>query len=296
MIQIATARDIPGLIKIWESCFTTDANYIDNFFKNSFPHSHTFIIKTNDIVISSVSILPSHTKIQYNGSFRRVVGGYLYAVGTLPEFRNKGFSKLLTSFAVNYCKEKGYSFIAVYPAEANLYSLYIKQGFIKELYCNFTKINIKTEPKSITDKTCLEIKSKEDLFILLEKTFKTNTLLFDMSLTDFILKDISNKKGVLYKTISDDLILIDSPLDSKKELTIVGSLQLNEFLTICEKASFFENAGTVNYMFPAIDSATYNELEGNELRTTRFRRGLMLLLDLKYEESFNNLFLLYPIE
>lgn len=295
MIYTATARDIPGLIKLWENCFTTDSSFINNFFKSGFSHSHTFIIKVNEIVVSSVSILPSHTKIFYEGSLRKVVGGYLYAVATLPEHQKKGYSTMLTSFAINYCTEKGYAFIAVYPASNSLYNHYIKNGFNKELYCNSVMIEFPGNDY-LPSMNSFTINSNEGLFIALEKNFNRQTILFDISFADFILKDIQNKQGTLIKLPSQNLYLIEPSLDEECTFNIIGSVSPKEFLINSSIFAPFLKQNKIKYYFPTNKTSESNSDFDFYKDVTIKRRGLLKVLDSRLEDSLQNLFLLYPIE
>ena len=137
-IHIATAEDTHSISKIWSECFTDDTNYINNFLDNCLPHSKTMLLTPENEAnsVASLSVLPCYT--QYNG--KNYQGGYVYAVGTLPEHRGKSYSKYLTEEAFRYARNEKLSFLVVKPATESLYELYSKLSFDITLYERVTKI------------------------------------------------------------------------------------------------------------------------------------------------------------
>lgn len=128
IVRLATEKDEDSIFKIWQACFTDDEAYIDNYLKYCLPYTRTWILGiTESEIASCLSVIPSFVTI--NRDIYR--GGYLYAVGTLPEHRGNSFSRILMDSAINDCRKAGFSYMLVKPATENLFDFYIKSSFDK---------------------------------------------------------------------------------------------------------------------------------------------------------------------
>src|SRR3989339_901341 len=90
-IRLASPEDNEHIFKIWYACFTDDQAYIMNYLKYCLPYTKTWVLGVeNGEFVSCLSIIPSYFIL----NSKIIRGGYLYAVGTLPEHRGNSYSKI----------------------------------------------------------------------------------------------------------------------------------------------------------------------------------------------------------
>lgn len=199
-----------------------------------------------------------------------------------------GYSKLLTEYSKEFCVNKGYSFIVVYPSELNLYPFYNKQGFSQELYSH--SLVVQNNPTYKTKNSLISINTKDDLYIAFEKNFKDKTILFDISLVDYILGDIKNKQGKIYKSIEEYIFLFQESEDDNATVDILGSVPFKIFEnTMVYKENKIQSDKLITYTSQYVDKSYC-------LTCKKTKRGLLYLIDMNHEKLLSDLFLLYPIE
>ncbi|PKO97449.1 MAG: hypothetical protein CVU12_00245 [Bacteroidetes bacterium HGW-Bacteroidetes-7] len=258
-IHIATAEDAHSISKIWSECFTDDTNYIDNFLNNCLPHCKTFLLtpKNEDNAVASLSVLPCYT--QYKG--KNYKGGYVYAVGTLPEHRGKSYSKYLTEEAFRYARIEKLSFLVVKPATESLYELYSKLSFDTTLYEKITKIRTNrsynfTSDGLIMSKRVPTVRSFtlfwdiDRIYNLRERYLSKESILHSKEILSYAIKEISYRKGSFesfyYSNQKDDPVFyVCYPSENNDSLVYVidhninnGSV-LDDFIS--ENTSTFPN-------------------------------------------------------
>jgi ribosomal protein S18 acetylase RimI-like enzyme len=193
-IRKATIADREAIFKIWLSCFTNDETYINNYLKYCFPYTITLLLgdkKQGDI--SVISILPSyfkHNSITYTG-------GYLYGVGTLPEFRGRSYSSLLLKEGLELIKKEGYDYFLVKPATESLFSLYRRLGFNKDL---FNKNTIIRPKKSHLEKRSIEELSTTDSALfhsIREDKLFNKSFLWPNEVLSYTIREITERGGFL---------------------------------------------------------------------------------------------------
>lgn len=206
-IYPATSEDAHFISKIWSECFTQDVSYINNFLNNCFPFSKTWLITQDDsnIAAASLSLLPCYVK--YNGKIYK--GGYVYAVGTLPEHRGNSYSKHLTEEAFRYALKEKLSFLAVKPATETLYELYSRLNFDTVLYEKISEID--TEKRYNYDSDGLLLNDRlpftrefpflnnqvniSKLYELREKDLSNKCILWDKEILSYAINEISFRNG-----------------------------------------------------------------------------------------------------
>ncbi len=291
MIRRATDQDVSGLKNIWEKCFTEEQEYIINFFNNCFPYSTTFIIEIDNTIVSCLSILPSHASITTNNSNIRIIGGYLYAVGTLPEHRNNGYSRRLIDFVKNYCTKLGYTFISVFPANESLYSLYDNMGFNVVLHALKNKIEFALR-NSFQSNTLQHVTNYDNLFDQYKKQSPSQILLFDTSLNDYIICDLKNKSCYIQTNFSRDFFIFSNYIEKTKTIETVGIIppQILKESSVLYPINPSLNSTEVTYISPI--TSNFRDIENQNI----IKRGLLFLIDHNYRDQLENLFLLFTLE
>jgi len=125
-IRKVTIEEKEVISKIWRACFTEDQSYIDTYLNYCFPYCKTYVLYLDgEGAVSSLSVIPSYI----SRGTEIYGGGYIYAVGTLPLFRGRGYAKILIEEVARICKNSGYSYLVVKPATETLFPYYEKLNF-----------------------------------------------------------------------------------------------------------------------------------------------------------------------
>lgn len=119
MITNPHKQDIPLLKSMWKEIFDDDDILIDEFFSVLFEEINTLIWKDNNVIAAMLYMIP----------YRH--GVYLYALGTLPDYRKQGIMSKLIDKACNICKNIGYKGIFLVPSDITMDKFYEKFGFVK---------------------------------------------------------------------------------------------------------------------------------------------------------------------
>ena len=103
-IRLATERDIPGLCELWQSCFPDTEDYVRYFYCENFDRISVPICTFGSKPVSMINLMDAAFADGADSTPVR----YVYAAGTLPEYRNKGLMRSLLFFAERSANENGY--------------------------------------------------------------------------------------------------------------------------------------------------------------------------------------------
>ena len=123
-IRLAVRQDIPTLCEIWKSCFSDSEEYINYFYNENFKRIKVLVYDVDSTPVSAVNLLDS--EFINNNECHKVK--YLYAGGTLPEYRKSGYFSLLLKYAFEMAKQYGYG-LFLKPSTEALVSYFAAQGF-----------------------------------------------------------------------------------------------------------------------------------------------------------------------
>lgn len=121
MIEFATIKDKKEISGLWQMTFLEDSSVIENFFENVFDNTVTLVIRLDDEIVSSLFLLDCEI-----GNYK---GKCVYCAMTKYAHRGKGYMKKLLDFSYDYCKENGFNFLFLVPAEKSLFDYYKTCGF-----------------------------------------------------------------------------------------------------------------------------------------------------------------------
>ena len=121
MIEFASINDKKELSSLWQMTFLEDSQVIECFFDTVFKDVVTPVIKIDGEIASALFLLPCSIG-EYNGKC-------VYCAMTKYSHRGKGYMKQLLDFSYNYCKENGFDFLFLVPAQKSLFDYYDKCGF-----------------------------------------------------------------------------------------------------------------------------------------------------------------------
>lgn len=191
-VRLSELTDNKHISKIWQTCFTDDQVYINNYLKYCLPYTRTWLLETNKNELAScLSIIPSYI-LSNNNIYR---GGYLYGVGTLPEHRGNSYSRILINAAIEDCKKEGLCYLLVKPASESLYQFYTNASFKKEIFKGITRLTppypIHSADKSIN---ISEISASE-LYSAREKSFAGSHFLWTEEILSYAMLEAKNRSG-----------------------------------------------------------------------------------------------------
>ena len=121
MIDFAGYSDRKALSDLWQSVFLEDEEITEYFFENIFGDTITPVIRVDGEIASALFLLDC-TIGEYKGKC-------VYCAMTNYAHRGKGYMKTLLDYSYEFCKEQGFDFIVLVPAEKSLFEYYKKCGF-----------------------------------------------------------------------------------------------------------------------------------------------------------------------
>jgi ribosomal protein S18 acetylase RimI-like enzyme len=224
LVRLAVEHDTLSITNIWRECFTNDMAYIENFITNCLPFTKTWVAipENSTKAVAVLSLLPSYAIS--NG--RKLTGGYVYGVATLPGFRGNSISKLLMEAAIQYCTAQNYNYMVVKPANEGLFDLYMRQSF--DILVNKSIFTVETTPhpqsyKKYWNDSNNRIYKDSDfcidkLYNLRQNNDNGTMLLWPSEILKYAISDIKYKGGDIH-FITDiinnrELYFIECPLEN----------------------------------------------------------------------------------
>lgn len=111
------------LKRIWQICFGDDQDYIELYFAHRFRREEMLVYVVDGRPVSMLSLLPAEL---YTGGAAQPMR-YVYAVATLPEYRRRGFARILLEEGRRQTGEP----LALVPASKELWDYYGRLGFVQ---------------------------------------------------------------------------------------------------------------------------------------------------------------------
>lgn len=84
-VVYANETEWDSIMEIWNKCFGDDRAYIELYLKNRFENENMYVIYEDGRPVSMASLLP----VQVTMGGKKENARYVYAVATLPEYRNR---------------------------------------------------------------------------------------------------------------------------------------------------------------------------------------------------------------
>lgn len=121
MIDFAGYSDRKALEDLWQSVFLEDSEITEYFFENIFGDTITPVIRVDGEIASALFLLDC-TIGEYKGKC-------VYCAMTNYSHRGKGYMKTLLQYSYDFCRDNGFDFLFLVPAEKSLFDYYEKCGF-----------------------------------------------------------------------------------------------------------------------------------------------------------------------
>jgi predicted N-acetyltransferase YhbS len=126
MPRFAVQTDTPALRALWSLCFPGEEVFADFFFRELYrPEQTLALYGEQGEALAMVHILPCEVKA-YGGVLK---AGYLYGVGTHPDFRRRGLARILIDQTFFQLHLQGVPLALLIPQEAWLFDFYAPFGF-----------------------------------------------------------------------------------------------------------------------------------------------------------------------
>ena len=122
-IRIAEKRDIPAMREIWKVCFHDSDAYVRFFYREGFDGLEAAVYAVNDVPVSMLHWMDCRF---VNGDEQRDAK-FLYAGGTLPEYRKNGYYGTLFSYITSLADQNGFAVFGK-PASRELVPYYQQFG------------------------------------------------------------------------------------------------------------------------------------------------------------------------
>lgn len=129
MIRFATNDDLCDLKSLFRECFDLDffSPYGSFYITNIFNNYRLLVYVYNKKIVSMLTLMP----VSFNKNKKILNGFYIWAIGTLKEYRNKSIASQMLDFVFEYSKKTNNYFNILIPQDNNksLYDFYFKRGF-----------------------------------------------------------------------------------------------------------------------------------------------------------------------
>ena len=123
-IRPAEERDIPSLCRIWNVCFGDGEDYVRFFYRENFDHITTIVYAVDD---KPVSMLHWFDASFVDGD-DALDAKFLYAGGSLPEFRKHGYYTALFHYIEEYARNNNCAMFGK-PVRRDIIPYYKTLGF-----------------------------------------------------------------------------------------------------------------------------------------------------------------------
>jgi len=125
--MIAFAKDsmIPGLKRLWKSCFDDPDEYIELYFRHRYRAANTLVNVSGGEPVAMLTMLP----VTATSPGLEIPARYIFAVATHPDYQRKGLGSELLGRAHDWMKSQGVGLSVLAPGSAGLFDFYHRHGY-----------------------------------------------------------------------------------------------------------------------------------------------------------------------
>ena len=134
-IRLAEKDDISALCEIWSSCFSDGKEYIELFYKNNFDRIETLVFRLDEKPVSMLHLIDAD--LIYKNKSQKAK--FIYATGTLPDYRKKGCMSALIKQITAEAKKGGWA-LFLKPSSPATAKLYKSFGFEEQAALNLITV------------------------------------------------------------------------------------------------------------------------------------------------------------
>jgi ribosomal protein S18 acetylase RimI-like enzyme len=121
----ANEEDIPTLAALWKQVFGDSDEFIFSFYKTFFKEMRIPAVFEQGKAVCACALIDC--KIYAPDGSHPVV--YLYALGTSPDYRSRGYGTALMDYIAEQGEAGGYEGVMLHPATESLWDYYRERGF-----------------------------------------------------------------------------------------------------------------------------------------------------------------------
>lgn len=195
MIRLAEEKDIPMLKALWRDVFQEEEAYLEAFFEKIFKGENGLLYEADGRIAAALHMVSYSMMI--SGMEHHLL--YLYAIGTLPEYRGRGYAGAITRKALQLAKERGYSGAFLVPAEKSLFTWYEGMGFEPVFQRSRVEINLDQFSAKEAEGTleAVETSNMDKLWELYQKSpfYRENWVRLTRKQNDFFLDELFRTGG-----------------------------------------------------------------------------------------------------
>ncbi len=160
MLKYAENKDKSEILNLFNICFPNEEEFAEYFFKHFFSPENTVIC------VEDGKIAGSAMELKYDISGVGEVT-YLYAVGTLPEYRGRGLCKSILDYSHREDIKKGRAASVLIPGNSSLFDFYARYGYKTCFYVDEHKLTYKNAGESYDfgEPTGKELEAVYELFL-----------------------------------------------------------------------------------------------------------------------------------
>jgi predicted acetyltransferase len=124
-LRYAIEQDREGISNLWSACFPGDETFRDYFLNEMFDPKNSFVYIDDDRVVSMAHVIP----MEFRYHSRTVPVGYIFAVGTDPEYRGRGLASGILEHIFTVLSQRDIPLAILVPQKDNLFDYYRRYGF-----------------------------------------------------------------------------------------------------------------------------------------------------------------------
>lgn len=195
VIKKAGLKDKKIIKAMWDEAFYFDDNgYTDYFFSNVYQRDNCYILKENNEIKTSLSIIPH--KLMLNGQV--IDTSIIVGVVTNKKDQNKGYMKRLFSYVLKI-KQEQEMITLIQAYEPKLYQRY---GFDISYYKNYYQVKLQKNNDKVRPLRKKEYKYCLDVYQKMMENFN-GYILRDKNYYQLLAQELKYTKGVLYGIIEN---------------------------------------------------------------------------------------------
>lgn len=187
-------EDLYKLKEIWKTCFADTDEFLDAFFRGVYKKGCAVVAQEQGEICSAMYVLDAGTIATDNSELLRCC--YLYALGTLPEFRGKGIGADVTGGAIELGFMQGYDICITCPAQESLFDYYRHLGF--EDFSWASRIDKKPDTVALTSNGRVMSTDLEEYLKLRESHLPSHAVTYSEGYMRFLDRLLTMSGGGVY--------------------------------------------------------------------------------------------------
>ena len=275
LLRLSTAQDLPALHQVWKDVFSSPDE--DLFFDHFYKPDRCVVAEAGGIVCAMGFILPAGQFVYGDTSYPCAM---IYALATMPGYRNRGIGSAIVSKLVSQGRKAGYPVTILCPSSDDVFEYYsAKTDFSESFYITERKFSHITSNSKNTQSQ--ELSAKDYMKLRNKKLPVTAHIQSDLNIITYQKKLCDLSGGGLYKVCGIDWTAIASveKLNDKKII-------INELLCPPE----YENDAlfAISEIFPGCEIVVRTPVSPNLASKINIKRFGMMTSSLT---SISNIYL-----